>query len=97
MANQMAKMAIVLEEHHARQCHRSQEPIWQPLRPSQVRTGVRGKGRSIRMAILALTCARGERLTAQYDVFSHPSSSTAEGIPYVVVIQSDPQVPWPRD
>ena len=42
------------------------------------------------MAILALTCARGERLTAQYDVFSIPSSSATEGIPYVVVIQSDP-------
>jgi len=26
---------------------------------------------------------------AQYDVFSNPSRSAAEGIPYVVVIQSD--------
>lgn len=26
---------------------------------------------------------------AQYDVFSNPSSSAADGIPYVVVIQSD--------
>ena len=26
---------------------------------------------------------------AQYDVFTNPSSSAAEGIPYVVVIQSD--------
>ena len=26
---------------------------------------------------------------APYDVFSNPSSSAAEGIPYVVVIQSD--------
>ena len=41
------------------------------------------------MAFLALTCARGEQLMAQYDVFSNPSSSAAEGIPYVVVIQSD--------
>ena len=26
---------------------------------------------------------------AQYDVFANPSSSSADGIPYVVVIQSD--------
>jgi toxin CcdB len=26
---------------------------------------------------------------AQYDVFANPSSSSAQGIPYVVVIQSD--------
>ncbi|NUP87022.1 MAG: CcdB family protein [Burkholderiaceae bacterium] len=26
---------------------------------------------------------------AQYDVFSNPSTSTVDGIPYVVVIQSD--------
>ena len=26
---------------------------------------------------------------AQYDVFSNPSRSAAEGIPYVVVVQSD--------
>ena len=26
---------------------------------------------------------------AQYDVFSNPSRSSTEGIPYVVVIQSD--------
>ncbi len=35
------------------------------------------------------TCARGERLVAQYDVFANSSSSAADGIPYVVVIQSD--------
>ena len=37
----------------------------------------------------ALTCARGESPTAQYDVFPNPSHSAAGGIPYVVVIQSD--------
>jgi toxin CcdB len=35
------------------------------------------------------TFDRGERLMAQYDVFTNPSSSAADGIPYVVVIQSD--------
>ena len=41
------------------------------------------------MASRVLTCARGESLMAQYDVFANPSSSAANGIPYVVVIQSD--------
>lgn len=41
------------------------------------------------MAFLVLTCAHGESLMAQYDVFANPSSSAATGIPYVVVIQSD--------
>ena len=41
------------------------------------------------MTFPVLTCARGERLMAQYDVFPNPSSSAANGIPYVVVIQSD--------
>lgn len=40
-------------------------------------------------AYLAPTCARGEWQMAQYDVFANPSSSAADGIPYVVVIQSD--------
>jgi toxin CcdB len=35
------------------------------------------------------TCAHGDPLMAQYDVFANPSSSAADGIPYVVVIQSD--------
>ena len=35
------------------------------------------------------TCAPGEALMAQYDVFTNPSRSLADGIPYVVVIQSD--------
>jgi toxin CcdB len=30
---------------------------------------------------------------AQYDVFANPSSSAADGIPYVVVIQSDLTLP----
>ena len=34
-------------------------------------------------------CVRGESRVAQYDVFANPSSSAADGIPYVVVIQSD--------
>lgn len=41
------------------------------------------------MAFLVPTCARGDHLMAQYDVFANPSSSVATGIPYVVVIQSD--------
>ena len=41
------------------------------------------------MAFLAPTCDRGERLMAPYDVFTNPSSSAADAIPYVVVIQSD--------
>ncbi len=36
-----------------------------------------------------LTCVRGEARMAQYDVFVNPSRSASEGIPYVVVIQSD--------
>lgn len=35
------------------------------------------------------TCVRGELPLAQYDVFPNPSRSAADGIPYVVVIQSD--------
>jgi toxin CcdB len=35
------------------------------------------------------TCAPGERPVAQYDVVPNPSHSASEGIPYVVVIQSD--------
>jgi toxin CcdB len=34
-------------------------------------------------------CVRGDRPLAQYDVFPNPSRSAADGIPYVVVIQSD--------
>jgi hypothetical protein len=41
------------------------------------------------MAFPALTCVRGDRLMAQYDIFSNPSDSAADDIPYVVVIQSD--------
>ena len=41
------------------------------------------------MASLGPTCVRGEPWMAQYDVFTNPSRSAAEGIPYVVVIQSD--------
>lgn len=40
-------------------------------------------------AFRVLTFALGERPMAQYDVFPNPSRSGAEGIPYVVVIQSD--------
>ncbi len=40
-------------------------------------------------AFLALTFGPGSRLMAQYDVFINPSSSAADGIPYVVVVQSD--------
>jgi len=40
-------------------------------------------------AFLEPTCALGEALMAQYDVFTNPSRSSADGIPYVVVIQSD--------
>ena len=35
------------------------------------------------------TCVPGEPPMAQYDVFTNPSRSSANGIPYVVVIQSD--------
>jgi toxin CcdB len=41
------------------------------------------------MAFLVPICVRGEMRMAQYDVFTNPSRSAAEGIPYVVVIQSD--------
>ena len=44
---------------------------------------------SRRTAYLVPICARGEVRMAQYDVFANPSRSAAEGIPYVVVIQSD--------
>lgn len=37
----------------------------------------------------AKTCARGEQPMPQYDVYANPSRSAADGIPYVVVIQSD--------
>lgn len=40
-------------------------------------------------ASLARISAPGERRVAQYDVFANPSRSAADGIPYVVVIQSD--------
>ncbi len=38
---------------------------------------------------LALICALGKFPMAQYDVYPNPSRSVSEGIPYVVVIQSD--------
>lgn len=41
------------------------------------------------MAFPVPTCAPGEWPVAQYDVFPNPSSSAAEGIPFVVVIQSE--------
>jgi toxin CcdB len=41
------------------------------------------------MAYRVLTCVHGEQPMAQYDVFVNPSRSAADGIPYVVVIQSD--------
>lgn len=41
------------------------------------------------MAFPALTFALGERTLAQYDVYANPSRSAADGIPYVVVVQSD--------
>ena len=37
----------------------------------------------------APTCALGKSSMAQYDVYPNPSKSASEGIPYVVVIQSD--------
>jgi len=40
-------------------------------------------------AFRVLTYAHGDWRMAQYDVFPNPSSSAADGIPYVVVIQSD--------
>ena len=42
-----------------------------------------------RAAFLVLTCVLGEQTMAQYDVFTNPSHSAKEGIPDVVVIQSD--------
>jgi toxin CcdB len=42
-----------------------------------------------RAAFQVLTCVLGDRTMAQYDVFTNPSRSASEGIPYVVVIQSD--------
>ena len=41
------------------------------------------------MAYPAPNCALGKSLMAQYDVYVNPSRSVADGIPYVVVIQSD--------
>ena len=41
------------------------------------------------MAFLVPTCAHGEWQMAQYDVYPNPSHSAANGIPYVVVVQSD--------
>jgi toxin CcdB len=41
------------------------------------------------MASPAQTYALGELQVAQYDVFPNPSTSNVDGIPYVVVIQSD--------
>ncbi len=37
----------------------------------------------------APTCGLGESILAQYDVYANPSRSAADGIPYVVVVQSD--------
>jgi len=39
------------------------------------------------MAFQVPICVRGEIRMAQYDVFTNPRRSAAEGIPYVVVIQ----------
>jgi toxin CcdB len=44
---------------------------------------------SIPTAFRVPICVRGERPVAQYDVFLNPSRSASEGIPYVVVVQSD--------
>ena len=41
------------------------------------------------MAYQAQICALGKSLMAQYDVYVNPSKSGADGIPYVVVIQSN--------
>lgn len=41
------------------------------------------------MAFLAPTCGPGEPPMAQYDVYPNPSRSAADGIPWVVVVQSD--------
>lgn len=44
---------------------------------------------SKRTAFPVPTCGLGKRHMAQYDVFLNPSASASDGIPYVVVIQSD--------
>jgi toxin CcdB len=44
---------------------------------------------SNRTAYRVPICVPGERRMAQYDVFANPSASRSDGIPYVVVIQSD--------
>ena len=41
------------------------------------------------MAYPAQICVLGKFLMAQYDVYVNPSKSAAEGIPYVVVMQSN--------
>jgi len=41
------------------------------------------------MAYPAQICVLGKSLMAQYDVYVNPSQSAADGIPYVVVIQSN--------
>ena len=40
-------------------------------------------------AFLALICVLGDTPMAQYDVFHNPSATGKDGIPYVVVVQSD--------
>jgi toxin CcdB len=40
-------------------------------------------------AYLAQICVLGKSLMAQYDVYVNPSKSAADGIPFVVVIQSN--------
>jgi len=42
-----------------------------------------------RMAYLAQIYVLGKSLMAQYDVYVNPSQSVADGIPFVVVIQSN--------
>jgi len=42
-----------------------------------------------RMAYPVQIFALGKSLMAQYDVYANPSNSAADGIPYVVVIQSN--------
>ena len=42
-----------------------------------------------RKAYLAQICVLGKSLMAQYDVYVNPSKSAADGIPFVVVIQSN--------
>lgn len=58
--------------------HAKREPVF-----------VEKTGRSKRRAFRVPTCAPGERPVGQYDVFTNPSTSAADGIPYVVVIQSE--------